>query len=289
MRLIKFIIASAISSLPFFTIAQQKKEEIKLIVRADDIGFCHAANEGIIKSYRDGIARSAEIIVPSPWFLEAVKMLNENPGLDVGIHLCLTSEWNNIKWRPVTHASSLADSNGYFYPFLWPNDLFPKNAGNFLLENNPKLDEVEKEFRAQLSLAKKHVKNLTHISAHMGCSDIKPEVKELVKKLAVEYGLLFEAPKIIQFKNFAGKEKNEKQKEEELVNILKSLTPGTYMIVSHPCLDTEETKTIGHPNYLERGTDRAGETYALTSERVKSVIKEKKIKLVSVKEGYLNP
>jgi hypothetical protein len=29
-------------------------------------------------------------------------LLNENPGLDVGVHLVLTSEWNDIKCRPLT-------------------------------------------------------------------------------------------------------------------------------------------------------------------------------------------
>lgn len=66
--------------------------EIRLIVRGDDIGFCHSANVGCIKSYRDGIVRSVEVMVPCPWFNEAVEMLNNNPGLDVGIHLTVTCE-----------------------------------------------------------------------------------------------------------------------------------------------------------------------------------------------------
>ena len=58
------------------------------------MGSCHAANEACIESYRNGIMRSAEVIVPGPWFLEAAKMLNENPGLDAGVHLTLTAEWD---------------------------------------------------------------------------------------------------------------------------------------------------------------------------------------------------
>ena len=84
--------------------AQQKP--IKLIVRGDDMGFTHAANEALIKSYKKGFETSIEIIVPSPWFLEGVKMLEQTPSVDVGVHLCLTSEWDNVKWRPMTDAAS---------------------------------------------------------------------------------------------------------------------------------------------------------------------------------------
>ena len=54
--------------------------EIKLVVRADDIGSCHAANLACIQCYREGIVRSVEVMVPCPWFNEAAKMLRENPG-----------------------------------------------------------------------------------------------------------------------------------------------------------------------------------------------------------------
>src|ERR1044072_1020501 len=88
----------------------------RLIIRGDDMGFSHAGNLGIIESYKNGIETSVEVLVPSPWFPEAVRLLKENPSVDVGIHLTLTSEWDNEKWRPLTDCKSLEDSNGYFYP-----------------------------------------------------------------------------------------------------------------------------------------------------------------------------
>src|SRR5262249_15334330 len=76
--------------------------EVRLLVRADDMGVAQAVNEACIRSYKDGIARSVEVIVPGPWFLDAVRLLKENPGLDVGVHLALTSEWERVKWGPLT-------------------------------------------------------------------------------------------------------------------------------------------------------------------------------------------
>ena len=51
------------------------------------MGVAQAVNEACIQCYREGIARSVEVIVPGPWFLDAVRLLKENPGLDVGVHL----------------------------------------------------------------------------------------------------------------------------------------------------------------------------------------------------------
>ena len=107
--------------------AQQKDEKIRLLIRGDDIGSFHAANLGCIESYTNGIMRSVEVMVPCPWFPEAAAMLNENPGLDVGIHLVLTSEWDNIKWGPITGKSSISDKSGYFFPMVWPNENFSRD------------------------------------------------------------------------------------------------------------------------------------------------------------------
>ena len=66
--------------LPFLFIAAFSQEnQIKLIIRGDDMGYSHSGNEALIKCYKEGIEKSIEIIVPSPWFPEAVKLLKENP------------------------------------------------------------------------------------------------------------------------------------------------------------------------------------------------------------------
>ena len=124
-------------TLAFNSCAQQQGEEIRLLVRGDDIGFSHSANLGCIESYKNGIVRSVEVMVPCAWFPEAAKLLNENPGFDVGVHLTLTSEWENIKWRPLTNAASLVDKDGYFFPMIWKNNEFPE--GSFLKEANWKI------------------------------------------------------------------------------------------------------------------------------------------------------
>src|SRR5664280_1858092 len=147
--------------------AQQKIT--RLIVRGDDMGFTHSGNEALIKAYKNGIETSIEVIVASPWFPEAVKLLQQNPGVDVGIHLALTSEWENIKWRPVSDCASLKDSSGYFFPMVYPNKNYP---GQSIKENHWKIEDIEKEFRAQIELALKKIPRISHVSGHMGCEAV---------------------------------------------------------------------------------------------------------------------
>jgi predicted glycoside hydrolase/deacetylase ChbG (UPF0249 family) len=124
----------------------------RLIVRGDDMGYSHAGNEAILKCSLEGIQTSIEVIVPSPWFPEAVEMLKEIPDTDVGIHLAITSEWDNVKWRPLTECPSLTDKDGYFYPMVWPNKNYPGQAIN---DHPVNVKEIEAEFRAQIELALK--------------------------------------------------------------------------------------------------------------------------------------
>lgn len=64
------------------------------------MGFLHGVNKACINSYKEGMLTAVEVMVSCAHFSEAVKMLEENTGLDAGIRLSLTSEWENIKWGP---------------------------------------------------------------------------------------------------------------------------------------------------------------------------------------------
>ena len=252
---------------------------IRLIVRGDDIGSSHAANVACIRCYREGIVRSVEVMVPAPWFNEAVEMLRENPGLDVGVHLTLTSEWENCKWGPLTEAPSLVDTQGHFFPMTSQRKDSPPNTG--FLQAGPKLDDVERELRAQIELARDKIANVSHLSCHMGTASCTPELRALVEKLAVEYGLPLGAGGAGRAGRFGGKDVPAEQKEENLARILENLKPGLWLIVEHPGLDTPEMRAIGHRGYENVAEDRQGVTQAFTSSRVKEVLRRRKIQLIS--------
>ena len=253
---------------------------ISLIVRGDDIGSCHAANVACIRSYKEGIMTSVELMVPCSWFPEAVKMLNENPGLDVGIHIVLTSEWDNYKWRPLTHAPSLTDSDGYFYPTIWPRKNMP--AGTALKDADWKIEEIEKELRAQIELGKEKVPHVSHITFHMGCVGWDPKVKKLGAKLATEYDLYIMPPEAgVRGIGRFGDAKTAGERIDRFVKLLEGLKPGTYMFVEHPGLENAEMSAIGHIGYEDVAQDREAVTEVFVSGKVKRAIKKLGIKLIS--------
>ena len=58
----------------------------------------------------------------------------------------------------------------------------------------------------------------------------------------------------------------------------------TYLFVDHPGLDSPELRAIHHIGYENVALDRQGVTDVYTSEKVKAVIKQKGIQLISYKD-----
>ncbi len=263
--------------------AEQRKAggPIQLVVRGDDIGSCHAANVACIHTCRRGIVRSLEVMVPAPWFNEAAKMLRDNPGIDVGVHLTLTSEWEFYKWGPLTEAPSLVDKQGHFNPMTSQRADFPRDTG--FLQAGYKLQEVEKELRAQIELALEKLPNVSHLSAHMGTATCTPELRALVQRLSQEYKLPLGAPADVKHvRGFTGRSAEEK--EASLVRALEKLRPGRWLIVEHPGLDCPEMRAMGHTGYWDVAADRDAVTKAFTSEKVKRVIEKRAIQLISYRD-----
>lgn len=259
--------------------ARQNKG-VRLIVRGDDIGSCHAANVACIQSYTEGIMTTVELMVPCPWFPEAVKLLNKNPGLDVGIHVVLTSEWEDYKWRPLTSAPSLADADGYFYPTIWQRKDAP--PGTALRNANWKIEEIEKEMRAQVELAVRKVPHISHLTCHMGCSGWHPKVKEVWTRLSRQYNLRIVPSEYgVRRAGGFGDAKTAKERIVRFIEILEGLKPGAYLFVEHPGLDVPEMRAIGHSGYYGVAKDRDAVTKVFTSKEVKKTIKRLGIRLIS--------
>ena len=259
----------------------------RLVIRGDDMGFSHSANEALIKTYKEGILTSIEVIAPSPWFPEAAKYLQQNPQIDVGLHFAVSSEWDNVKWRPLSDAPSLRNDDGYFYPMTFPNKHYPAQS---VVENAAALKDIEKELRAQLALALKYIPRLSHISGHMGSISLSGEVKEMSKRVAEEFNLtlvdggrdnVFNAEYIW----FDSRNMSTDQRIDAFITKLDELKPGhTYVYVEHPGMANDELKAIHHIGYENVAQDRQAVTDMLTSEKLKEAIVRRGIRLVSYKE-----
>lgn len=255
-------------------------DKICLIIRADDIGSSHSANRACIDSYVNGIATSVEIMVNCSWFPEAVEMLKLHPGYDVGVHLMLTSEWDMVKWRPLTNSPSLVDEDGYFYPMIWPNDNYPPSRT--LRHADWILAEIEQELRAQIELAIKHIPQVSHLSAHMGFTSMDEKVALLVRQLGAEYNIDINLDDygVKRFPGWRGAVTLE-EKIDKFIENLKALEPGNYMFVEHPAYDEPEMRATFHTGYTNVAVDRNDVTSVLTSEKVKNFIASSGIELIS--------
>jgi predicted glycoside hydrolase/deacetylase ChbG (UPF0249 family) len=255
----------------------------RLIVRADDMGFSHASNEAVLKCCTEGIATSVEVLVPSPWFPEAVRILTEHPEVDVGVHLALSSEWDNIKWRPVSDCPSLRDADGYFFPKIFRNGNY---VGRSLVEHHWNLEDIEKEFRAQIELAQRKIPRISHVSGHMNCCRMHSDVKALIERLATEYGLEVETGgRDVKSVSYVGPSGTSEEKIASFIKMLEGLKAGQcYLFIDHPALDSSELRAIAHIGYETVAIDRQGVTDTLTSPRVREAANVRGIQLISYRD-----
>lgn len=272
----------------FIPVYGQSPTPPSLIVRSDDMGAFHSVNLACVEAMEHGIQTTIEVMPVAAWFPEAARMLKENPQTDVGIHLALTSEWDLVKWRPLTPCPSLTDENGYFYPALYPNESRP---GIALMEQDWKVEEIEQEFRAQIELGLKMVPQCSRITSHMGCTRFAPEVQAVALRLAEEYNLSYlETDELrkrhnVTFVGYNGAHRTAAEKEESFVRMLATLQPGqSYMFLDHPALDDREMESVEHPGYEDVAQDRQGVTDLLCNAKVKAEIEKRGIRLTNYNE-----
>ena len=149
------------------------------IVHCDDIGMCHAANQGAFEALDQGPATCGSVMVPCPWFAEAADWIRERPGIDIGVHLTLNAEWSNYRWGPVAGRDavpSLLDEGGYL----------PRTTAE--VHANARPEEVELELRAQIDAALSAGIDVTHLDSHMG-TVLMPPLSDIYVKLAIDYRL----------------------------------------------------------------------------------------------------
>lgn len=139
--------------------------------------MCHAANLGAFEALDRGPASCGSLMVPCPWFPEAAQMARERPGVDLGVHLTLTSEWDLYRWGPVAGAGSvpsLVDAEGALH----------RTTQEVVARGRP--EEVEIELRAQIERALAAGIDVTHLDAHMGAALMPPFIG-IYARLAIEY------------------------------------------------------------------------------------------------------
>ncbi len=272
-----FLIAISCTFITSVLFAQKESaDKIPVLIRCDDIGMCHSVNEAAKAVLETGIPVSMSVMVPCPWFTEAVEMLKQYKNVAVGIHLTLNSEWKQYRWGPVAGARvvpSLVDSVGNFFP-----------SRALLFANNPKLNEIETELRAQIEKALKAGLKLEYLDYHMSAPMQTLETRAIVEKLAGEYKLAISRYYDEVDASTAYFVPPISKKDTLIANLAALKTGGTKLFVFHVGLDDTELGAMEDLNEFgpkDMSKHRNAEFNALVSQQFQQLLHNSKYRLVN--------
>jgi chitin disaccharide deacetylase len=149
----------------------------RLILNADDFGAAPEVNEAVERAHREGVLRSASLMVGAPAAEDAIARARRLPDLAVGLHVAV------VHGRPVLAADRvplLVDERGEFL-----TDLVRAGFGFFLRPGARA--QLAAEIRAQFERFARSGLRLDHVDAqsHM---HVHPTVFGLILKIGREYG-----------------------------------------------------------------------------------------------------
>lgn len=259
-----------------FQFGAQAQDSVAVLIRCDDIGMSRSVNMAAKKVLETGLPVSMSVMVPCPWFEDAVAILKQYPHVAVGIHLTLNSEWKQYRWGPVSGkhmVPSLVDSMGNFFP-----------SRSKLFANNPALREIELELRAQIDKAKKAGLTIAYLDYHMGAAMQTLETRQIVEKLAKEYGLSIS--RYYGEKDMPGiYSAAPADKKAQLLNQFNTLKSGPIqLLVAHVGIDNDELAAMEDLNPgapAEMSKHRQAELNSLIAPELRKLLQQKPIKLVN--------
>jgi chitin disaccharide deacetylase len=150
-----------------------------VIFHLDDVGMCHGSNRAMVELSAAGIVKSGSIMAPCSWTTEMLRLYHEYPGMDVGVHLTLTSEFAGYRWGSLTSrepADGLVRADSTFWPTV-------AEAHAHL-----SIPAAERELRAQVQLLVEGGVAISHLDSHMG-ANFAPELLEIYTALGAELGV----------------------------------------------------------------------------------------------------
>ena len=229
----------------------------KLIINADDFGYCEAVNYGIISAHNKGVVTSTTIMANMPGCEHGIKLLKENKTLDCGVHLTLSC------YKPIlNNLKTIVDENGYFY----------KGITNEKLEEMD-LEEIYQEFCAQIDKVRKEIE-ISHLDSHHHVHTLKG-LEEVIVRISNKYDLPIRGGFEYELDNID---------KVDLIDYFysKKVSEDFFEIYNEELNKYQIVDIMCHPAYLDNfiisstsySIERVKEHEILTSERVKSYLKD---------------
>jgi chitin disaccharide deacetylase len=217
----------------------------RLLVTSDDFGMCHAVNAGTARAMRHGIVRSSNFMVPCPWFSEAISLARQYT-LPIGVHLCVTCEWDHLRWGPLTRAPGLCDDQGYLFGDYGP--LLARASD----------DEILDEYVAQIARVRSLGYEPTHLDSHMlpasdggaGALRVKALIGEAARQSRLRY--LYETDAAGKLRYFDTELEISGEPWKAIWQRLEALGPGTHHVIGHAAEPSAELEALCSPAHPAR-------------------------------------
>ena len=233
---------------------------LRLIIRGDDAGATRGSNEALLACARAGLVRNVGFMACAPAFDHAAQLFREPPpGVVLGLHATVTSEWNSsLRWGPVLprdQVPSLLAADGNF---VHTTKTLYEQA-----DHNQIIDEV----RAQIRKARRAGLRIAYLDTHMAFTWI-PGMQARINDLALEEGLVPDQAGANGIHQRLPKAKvTSADPAEEFRRRVEAASPGNYVAVFHPSLLDDDAllmRAADSDDPASIGRQRAAEAALLT-------------------------
>ncbi|MFF7360092.1 ChbG/HpnK family deacetylase [Streptomyces sp. NPDC008125] len=258
-----------------------------LIVNCDDFGMYTAINEAVVQAIEQGIAGSCSLMVPCPAAPDAMRRLRRRPEISFGVHLTMVCEMPGSPWGPMAERAkvpSLLDRTGNLFA--------PTPVGRAELLGQARIEDVEREFRAQIDAVADAGLAPTHLDFHCLADGGRDDIFDLTVSLADEHGLAVRA--WLEPAREAMRQRRLPVSENDFLDsyaipldgkpvryarLLRDLPPGLNEWAVHPSLGTQESRALDDGWHVRR-TDYE----FLVSPEARQALAEEGIRLVDYAE-----
>ena len=240
----------------------------KIIINADDFGYCEAVNYGIISAHNNGIVRSTSMMANMPGVEHGVGLLKENKTLNCGVHMTLSCG------RPLlSNLKTIVDKDGFFI----------RRITDEIIEKMD-CDEIYRELCAQIDRVKGLGIDISHLDSHHHIHtlvSLKPVIEKIVTKYNLpirggfEYNL--EYSKVVPLIDSFYKENL--SEEYFIKNIDEIMKYDVVDIMSHPAFLDDYIL-----NSTSYAIDRTKEHKILTSKKVKEFLEKNGLVISSYRD-----
>lgn len=208
---------------------------IRLLSRTDDFGSARAANQAILEGVEKGfVVRNVSCMAVAPYIMEGAEELKKYKNINVGLHATLTSEWDGVRWGPVSSAGrtcGITDEKGNFFRSI-----------EEIAAVGPDIDKILREYDAQLDRLVQLGLHVEYVDSHMVPEFSVPGLMEAFRAWINKKGLLdaysyyYVAEQVIPCYK-----EDDAQYLEEVEKWLEKLEGGKqYFYLTHPAKAREE-------------------------------------------------